>query len=53
MRWTRSRVRPEIDIAWVRSDSPHIGLNALPPVTPALTNAIFIASGTRIRSVRD
>src|SRR5580700_5792253 len=27
MRWTRIRIRPEIDIAWVRSDSPQIGLN--------------------------
>jgi hypothetical protein len=27
MRWTRMRIRPEIDIAWVSSDSPRIGLN--------------------------
>ena len=44
---------PKVTTAFIRSDAPLGGLGepCVPPLAPALTNAIFAATGVRVREL--
>ena len=44
---------PDVDVHFIQSEFPPTGIGepALPPLAPAVANAVFAASGIRVRAL--